>query len=171
MQITSRTSTAGSGAGNFREAFTGRCVPAAGCPMTGLRTGTRPWIRGVNGIGAEGFMRRHPDTAAAHLEGQRLDRLPTTAKAAIQKVDLVDIPLETAKLQVGAALRTTIRVTGSALKEFGDPSQVNRVCDGEIPSVIARMWARPQVRKELIKSLADASGQFTVSTNINEKVG
>jgi hypothetical protein len=104
-------------------------------------------------------------------EGQRLDRLPATAKAAIQKVDYAEIPLEIAKVQIGSALRTTIRVTGAALKEFGDPSQVNRVCDGDIPSVLARAWARPQTRKEFIKALADASGQFNVLTNISEKVG
>jgi hypothetical protein len=100
-----------------------------------------------------------------------VQRLEGHGEPPVQKVDYVEIPLEMAKAQLGSALRTTIRVTGAALKEFGDPSQVNRVCDGDIPSVLARAWARPHTRKELIKALADASGQFTVSTQINEKVG
>ena len=120
------------------------------------------------------LMATNSNRAAAVEEDNRLDRLPTTAKGSVQKLDTAGIALdslEIAKVQMGAALRTTIRVSGAALKEFGDPSQVNRVCDGEIPSVLARMWARPEVRKELIKSLADASGQFNVLTNISEKVG
>jgi hypothetical protein len=109
--------------------------------------------------------------ANSSAEGQRLDRLPASAKSAVQKVDSVDMPLEISKKQIGSALRTTIRVTGSALKEFGDPSQVNRVCDGDIPSVLARAWARTHTRKELIKALAEESGLFTVGMQINEKVG
>lgn len=109
--------------------------------------------------------------ASAAVEGQRLDRLPVSAKGSVQKVDSVDMSLELSKKQIGSALRTTIRVTGSALKEFGDPSQVNRVCDGDIPSVLARAWARSHTRKELIKALAEESGLFSVSMQINEKVG
>jgi urease alpha subunit len=76
-----------------------------------------------------------------------------------------------AKCQIGAALRKSIARTNSVLKDFGDPSLVRRVCDGDVPSVIARAWQRADTRRELVKALAEESGAFDVRCSMFEKVG
>jgi hypothetical protein len=83
--------------------------------------------------------------------------------------ELPAISLQMAKAQIGGALRTTIHRTGASLKEFGDPSRVNRVCDGEIPEALARAWQAEDRRKEFVLALAEASGCFDIHTSINTK--
>lgn len=101
---------------------------------------------------------------------QRLDKQGETESPKSGPPDRIGyIPLDMAKAQIGSALRQTIHGTGSALKEFGDPSHVNRVCDGEIPTVIARAWQRANTRRELVRALAEESGLFHVHLSINER--
>lgn len=90
------------------------------------------------------------------MEVQRLDAADTS----VQKMDLDDVPLQMAKSDLGRALQRMITRTDSALKDFGDPSHVKRICDGEFPSVIARAWVREDTRLEFVLALADASGLF-----------
>jgi len=67
-----------------------------------------------------------------------------------------------AKAQLGSAVGKALRRTDSVLKDFGDSSQVKRVCEGEIPSVLARVWARPDTREEFLLALMKASGLYDV---------
>lgn len=78
-----------------------------------------------------------------------------------------ELPLEEAKAQIGRALKRTIHGSAFPLKEFGDPSHVNRLCDGEVPTPLARAWQRH--RRELIRNLADESGLFNVRWSIEER--
>lgn len=83
---------------------------------------------------------------------------------------LPDVSLESAKKQFGRALRRSITDIDAPLKEFGDPSHVTRVLEGEIPNVIARVWMRAS--SEMVEALARESGKFDVHRTISErKVG
>jgi len=82
---------------------------------------------------------------------------------------LPDISLEMAKATLGGAVGSALRRTDSVLKDFGDASQVKRVCDGEIPSVLARVWARPDTRREWLLDLLEKSGLFEVERRISER--
>lgn len=101
---------------------------------------------------------------------QRLDNGPDHE---VQKVDratvLEDITLEMAKCHIGQALKKTISRTDSVLKDFGDPSQVKRVCDGDVSSVLARAFMRPDTRRELVRALAEESGWFDVRLVMSER--
>lgn len=98
-------------------------------------------------------------------EVQRLDA-PTKT---VQKMDLDAMALQMAKVALGGALHRSIKRTESALKEFGDPSHVQRVCEGDISSVIARAWARSDTRREFVLALAEASGHFDTEVNLRSK--
>jgi hypothetical protein len=98
-----------------------------------------------------------------------VQRLESEGEPRIQKVDLAEIPLEMAKCQIGAALKKTIARTDSVLKDFGDPSQVKRVCDGDVPSVLARAWQRIETRREFVAALAEESGLFEVGRYMHER--
>jgi len=82
----------------------------------------------------------------------------------VRKVDGDAMSVESAKAQLGGAVRHAIR--GRGLKDFGDPSLVKRVCDGEVPTVLAQVWKDPETRRELVTALAEASGLAEVSTTI-----
>lgn len=110
---------------------------------------------------------RHQDQMA--LPPMEVQRLEKSGETGVQKVDVPEITLEMAKVQLGSAVRATLRRTDSSLKEFGDPSQVNRVCDGEVPTVLARVWARVDTRRALVIALADESGLFDIHTQISER--
>jgi hypothetical protein len=84
-------------------------------------------------------------------------------------IDGVEIPLHMAKAQIGSALRRAIKRTEAAMKEFGDSGQVTRFCDGDVPSVFARAWARPETRRELVTALAEASGFYEAETTLRPK--
>lgn len=84
----------------------------------------------------------------------------------VQKLD--SLPIEMAKAQIGSAIRDSLP-RGASLKEFGDPSQVNRLCDGDVNSILARVWARPDTRRKLVMALADASGFFEARVTLNER--
>lgn len=77
--------------------------------------------------------------------------------------------LHQAKVEIGSCLRVTINATGANTKEFGDTSQVARVCDGNIPEPLARAWQTEERRKAFVLALAEASGCFDIHTSINTK--
>jgi len=89
-------------------------------------------------------------------------------KTLSQNRDLPEIPLAMAKCQLGHTVRRAIR--GHSEKEFGDAAQVTRVCQGEVNSVMARVWARPETRREWITALAEESGQFDVTVTVTERI-
>jgi hypothetical protein len=93
------------------------------------------------------------------LEVKRLDK---DQQPRVQKLDEADITLEMAKAQIGRAVGKTIAHTQSVLKDFGDPSLVKRFCDGEVPSVLARVWQRH--RLELLKAMAESEPRVVVKT-------
>lgn len=72
-----------------------------------------------------------------------------------------------AKSHIGRAVAHVLRVTDSPLKTLGDPSQVNRVCEGDIPNVVARAYQLD--RREFIKALAEESGVFVLRVRIEER--
>lgn len=99
-----------------------------------------------------------------------VNRSDSEGEGAIQKVDLpADLPLEMAKMQLGATVRRTLKKTETPLKVVGDPSQVVRVCEGEIPSVLARVWANTERRREWIKAMAKESGLFDEQVTLLER--
>lgn len=83
-------------------------------------------------------------------------------------MDLNEIPLQMAKAEIGRALHQSITVTDSALKDFGDPSHVKRVCEGDVPSVIARAWQRKDTRDAFVTALAKKAG-FEVEMTMRRK--
>lgn len=117
-------------------------------------------------------MPRSLQRALPPMEVQRVDDANVLGESGGPKSgprDMPEMSLDMAKAQIGSALRQTIR--GDALKEYGDPSHVNRVCDGEIPGPLARAWQRPDRRLEFVRELAKASGLHVVRTVIEEKTG
>jgi hypothetical protein len=100
----------------------------------------------------------------------RLDGPRPTGETAVQKLDSLQIPLEMAKAQIGKAFAKTIARSASVLKDFGDPSQVKRFCDGDVSTVLAKAWQKPETRRELVKALAEESDMFDVRTHINERI-
>lgn len=80
--------------------------------------------------------------------------------------ELPAISLEMAKATIGSCLREAIDVTGANTKEFGDTAQVARVCMGQIPEPLARVWMTEDRRRAFIVSLARASGCFKVITTL-----
>lgn len=99
-------------------------------------------------------------SAAAAEPDNRLDKLDAIeAKGSVLKVDG---SLDAAKKSFGRALKTAMGDT--SMKEFGDPSLVNRITDGDISSVIGRVWQRNGL--ELVKALAKESGVARVHTTI-----
>jgi hypothetical protein len=82
-----------------------------------------------------------------------------------------DLTLTEAQLSLGAAVRDALKTTGTALKEVGDPSQVIRLCDGEIPKILGRVWQSPQRRMAFVKSLAKRSGLFNEQISLHQKTG
>lgn len=89
-------------------------------------------------------------------------RLDSLGKPVVLKVDLPEESLEIAKKSFGRALK--VAIGDSSLKEFGDPSLVNRITDGDISNVIGRVWQRNGL--ELVKALAKESGLARVHTTI-----
>ena len=114
-----------------------------------------------------------PRSLQLNLPPALVNRLDTGAESKVQKLDdaakAAEIPLETAKAQIGRALKRTIARTDSVLKDFGDPSQVKRVCDGDVPTVIARAWQREATRREFVLALAEESGLAEVTTTVTLK--
>lgn len=84
--------------------------------------------------------------------------------AKVKKVDVAEIPLEVAKAQIGRAVSKVIRRTDAVLKDFGDPGLVKRVCDGEVPSVIARAWQRRDRRREFLRALIEEEASVEQET-------
>jgi hypothetical protein len=74
--------------------------------------------------------------------------------------------LHQAKAEIGACLRQTINATGANTKEFGDTSQVARVCDGNIPEPLARAWQTAERRRAFVMALAKASGCFVTEITL-----
>lgn len=113
-----------------------------------------------------------PPQHQLNLPPAPVQRLETKGDARVQKVDTArnveEIPLEMAKAHIGSALRKTIARTDSVLKDFGDPSQVKRVCDGDVPSVIARAFMKAETRREFVRALAEESGEFDVRMVMSE---
>ena len=101
------------------------------------------------------------------MEVRRVDDQGESRRPENGPREFPEISLDMAKAQIGHALRITIG--GSALKEFGDPSQVKRVCDGEIPAPLARAWQRQDRRRAFVRALAEESGLFDVRLSIDEK--
>jgi len=75
--------------------------------------------------------------------------------------------LAEAKRELGAAARAVLAVTQTPLKELGDKSQVKRFCDGDVPNVMARAYARD--KKTFIATLAKQSGVFAVTSILMEQ--
>jgi hypothetical protein len=96
-------------------------------------------------------------------------RADDAGETTVRTIDGVEIPLHMAKAQIGSALRRAIKRTEAAMKEFGDSGQVTRFCDGDVPSVFARAWARPETRRELVTALAEASGFYEAETTLRPK--
>lgn len=93
----------------------------------------------------------------------RMDKLAAIeAKASVQRMDLPEDSLEIAKKSFGRAVK--VAIGDSSLKEFGDPSLVNRITDGDISNVIGRVWQRNGLA--LVKALAKESGAARVHTTI-----
>jgi hypothetical protein len=90
-------------------------------------------------------------------EVKRFARRAGDGEAGVKKVDLGEIPLEMAKVQLGTALKKTIDRSGSAYKDFGDPGLVSRAVAGEVPGWLARAWQRKKTRRELLIALAEGS--------------
>ncbi len=97
-----------------------------------------------------------------------VQRVENDGESAVQKVDLEEIPLHMAKAQIGKALHQSITRTDSPLKDFGDPSHVKRVCEGDVPSVIARAWQRADTREEFVIALAKRAG-FIVEMTMRKR--
>src|SRR5688572_27314527 len=103
--------------------------------------------------------------SAGSLDSLPLNRVETghmrQAKAGLNNVEIPEIPLQMAKVQLGRAFRDSVKRSDAAFKEFGDRGQMSRICAGderEIPNWLARAWARPETRKQLVMALASESG-------------
>jgi hypothetical protein len=110
-------------------------------------------------------MGRSVDQEPPSSEVQRLDETGESLSPKSGPRQLPNISLEMAKAQIGNALRRTIQ--GDSLKEYGDPSHVRRVCNGDISEPLARAWAHR--RRELVQALAEESGLFDVHMSISER--
>lgn len=108
-------------------------------------------------------------TVQLNLPPVPVQRLENGDEARVQKVDPIDIPLHMAKAQIGSALKDAMKRSDLALKDLGDPSHVRRVCEGDIPNVIARAWSKPETRREFVIALAEASGLAEVETTVRVK--
>lgn len=96
------------------------------------------------------------------LPPMEVKRLDERQEARVQKLDEAEITLEMAKAQIGRAVGKVIKRTDAVLKDYGDPSLVKRFCDGEVPSVLARVWQRH--RLELLKAMAENEPRVKVRT-------
>ncbi len=73
-----------------------------------------------------------------------------------------------AKAKIGRAVR--LAISDHVEKEFGDAALVTRVCQGEVSSVLARVFARPDTCGKWITALAEESGVFDVVTTVTERI-
>lgn len=111
-----------------------------------------------------------PTKSQLNLPPTLVKRLDEGHEARIQKLDM---SLEEAKSRVGRAVKAAIRRSDASLKDFGDPSQVNRWTLGENPNV-ARLFQRADTRREFIRALAEEDGAARVRMSIDfdvERVG
>lgn len=83
--------------------------------------------------------------------------------------ELFTLDLEMAKAQLGGAVKTALTRTDSAMKEFGTPQVVDRLCRGELSDVLGRIWARPDTREEFVLALVKASGLYIVESQIRRR--
>lgn len=90
-----------------------------------------------------------------NLGPMEVKRLHVDQSPDVQKEHVAEITLDMAKTQIGRALQKTIFRTNSVLKDFGHPGLVKRVCEGEVPSVLARAWQRTDRRREFLRALAE----------------
>jgi len=105
-----------------------------------------------------------PRSVPLHLVPPPVKRIDESGKTRTAEPHLPEMSLETAKAQIGQAGEKAIG--GRARKEFGDPAQVTRFCQGEVSSVLARIWQRPETRGQWIEELARSSGLYDVNTRM-----
>jgi hypothetical protein len=98
------------------------------------------------------------------MEVKGLDGDQWARGSKVQKLDDASITLDMAKAQLGRAIQKTIFRTNSVLKDFGDPSRVKRVCEGDISEVFARAWQRHDRRREFLRALAEEEASVLVET-------
>jgi hypothetical protein len=109
------------------------------------------------------------DSLRNHIGVTQPKRLDLGSERSHPESGLDDLTLVEAQLSIGAAVRDALKTTGTALKEVGDPSQVIRVCDGDIPKILARVWQSPKRRLAFIKSLAVRSGFFDEHVSLRQR--
>lgn len=114
-----------------------------------------------------------PESLRDHIGVTQPKRLDLEGEPLVKTLDLVEMPLELAKAQLGMAIRHTLKVSKTALKEIADPSLVVRVCEGDkIPDWLARLWVHPDRQRALVEALAEQSGQYRREVSLHErKVG
>jgi hypothetical protein len=104
------------------------------------------------------------------------DRIGVTQPKAVQralgedlnKVQHADMTLEMAGIQLGKAIRATLTMSDTAMKEIGTPSFVSALCDGDVPDWLARLWAKPARREAFLDALMVASGKYRRTVTYEE---
>lgn len=110
-------------------------------------------------------MKSRADHSQLSLPPVPLERVENTSGAPLHEVE-TELPIDLAKADIGRAVELTLQRTGSGLKDFGDKSQVGRWCKGQENPNIARLWQRPNVRREFLVALLEVSGLARVRLSV-----
>jgi hypothetical protein len=122
------------------------------------------WWTGLFWWGADVMARTSVQQPLPAMEVEKFDRAERGARE-VKKLDrLNDLPLKTAKARMGACLREAIGTR--PLKAYGGEALVSRVCNGDVPEYLARIYQDAPARRRLGLVLLNSEDAVTVTVTL-----